>query len=275
MFRKLLSPSPIIILFGILLSLDLFLAAFIYSIHNIWILGAAAAVLLYSLLAALLSILGYVKKTHKKVKDLADIRRSMGLSLCMSWILNILFSAAYLYVGITTRSIWFSSLGFFYIALSTARMVLLMEFKHDKPVLRSEYRKYMECGYALLFMMVSLLVVAAQIINNHQSASYPGPMLYAAALFSFYLMSSAIGGLRKYSRYRSPLLSACKMISIAAALLGIYSLQTAILGRYFTHKPDFIEQMNMATGTVIFIVMIILSVYMIIHGGKKLVEHQV
>ncbi len=271
--KKIFDVSPIFILFGILIGLDLLLAAYIYNIRNKWLFLAAGILLAYSLTAGIIMFLDYAKKNRKKIRNLTDIRKSMGFSLSLSWILNILFSVAYLYLGLTSNSLWFSALGFFYIALSTARMVLLMEFKHDQPVMRSEYRKYVECGYALLFMTISLLIVAALIINEHQSASYPGILIYAAAVFSMFLLASAIHGLRKYSRYNSPLLSACKMISMAAALLGVYSLQTALLGRFCT-DAEFAEELNMASGTVIFIIMITLSVYMIVHGGRKLVEHQ-
>ena len=271
--KKYFQISPVAITCGIICGLDLFLAVYIYEIREAWVMVLAGIILAYSLTASTLRFIEFEKKNKGKIRTLADIRKRMGLLLSFSWILNILFSVFYLYLGISSDSLWFSALGLFYIALSTARVVLLTEFKNDQPVLRSEYRKYTECGYALLFMTISLLVIAILVINEHQSMEYPGILIYVAAVFSLSLLVSAITGLRKFSKYQSPLLSACKLISVAAAMLGVFSLQTAVLGRYCSDTA-LTTRLNMASGIILFIIMLIMSIYMIVHGGRKLVEHQ-
>ncbi len=65
------------------------------------------------------------------------------------------------------------------------------------------------------------------------------------------------------------MLSAERVIAMSAALLGLYSFQTAMLGR--TGSDDMtVRFWNITTGVLISIIMLAISLYMIVHGGRML-----
>ena len=201
--------------------------------------------------------------------ELFEILQKKSLSLALSLELNFLFSVYYIYVAVRYHSQWFANTALFYTSLTVARFILLRDFRFEHPSLRSQYKRYMSMGYIMLAMMVSLLLMTLMAVNSNYVVEYPGHSIYAAAAFSSYLIVSAVRGYIKHRHYRSPMLSGVQMISIAGALLGILCLQTAFLPM-ISHDPHDVQQMNIVTGSVIFGVMISMSLYMIIHGGRVL-----
>ena len=270
---KLLFPSAFTIMVILFLSADLLGFLYVYQIFTPYLLWPAYGLACYALLVLALGLTRFFLRSIRRGKELHDIRITMSFTLGMSWILNILFAGYYLYAGLTFHSFWFDTLALFYLSLSTARMVLLMEFRHDQPNLRSEYRKYTECGYALLFMTIALVMASFSIVKEHHFAAYKDYLMYILAGFSLYLIVSSLVGLARFYHYNSPVLSACKMLSLASASIGIYSLQTAVLARLY-HGTALEETANRITGTAIVIFMLVLSLFMIVKGGRRLADEQ-
>ncbi len=201
--------------------------------------------------------------------EVFELIQKKSLSLALSMELNLCFSVYYFYVAYKNHSSWFSFVAFFYISLTIARFILLREFCFEIQSLISQYKRYMAAGYMMLIMMICLFLMSMMAVQSNYVVSYPGNSIYISAAFSMYLIVTAVKGYRRYKKYRSPLLSGNQMISISAALLGILSLQTAFLPRISQYADD-IHKMNIVTGCIIFAIMITMSLYMIIHGGRVL-----
>ena len=73
----------------------------------------------------------------------------------------------------------------------------------------------------------------------------------------------------RYRKYQSPVLSAAKAIRLAAALVSLLSLETAILTR-FGDDEVFRRLMTASTGAGVCIIVLGISVYMIVRATRKI-----
>jgi len=201
--------------------------------------------------------------------EVFEIMQKKSLGLCLSMELNLIMSLYYTYVSIRYQNQWFINSAFFYTSLTIARFVMLRSYQFDKPSMFQQYKLYMMMGYLMFAMMSCLFLMTVMIVNEHYVVHYPGHSIYAMAIFSAYLIISAVAGLITNRKYKSPLLSGTQMIAMSAALLGILSLQTAFLPM-FNVSMEMQRTLNLITGTVVFGIMIFMSMHMIVRGGRKM-----
>ncbi len=139
-----------------------------------------------------------------------------------------------LFSGIRYHSAWFIALACYYVLLSAMRAVLV-RYVHRKPVgqdIPAEFRRYRACGLILLLMNQALVGIIIYMVTQNRGFSYSGNMIYAMAMYTFYITISAIINVIRYQSHGSPVISAAKVISLTAALVSMLSLETAMLARF-------------------------------------------
>ena len=95
--------------------------------------------------------------------------------------------------------------------------------------------------------------------------TYATHMLVVVALFAFYNVTAAVINLIKWRRLEDPLISASKALSLSCALVSLYSLQTAAIGRFqTTADARIINFLTYATPTVIFLIIAGISLFIIL-----------
>ena len=92
------------------------------------------------------------------------------------------------------------------------------------------------------------------------------------AAYTFVTLTVAIVNIVKYRKYNSPVFSASKAISLAAALVSMLTLESTMLTAFRDGTMTALEQKWMlgATGGVISALIVATAVYMIVVGTKKL-----
>lgn len=185
---------------------------------------------------------------------------------------NLLYVALNLFSGIRYRSTWFISLAFYYALLSVMRAVLV-RYVHRSPVgqdVLAEFQRYRTCGIILLLMNQALVGIIVYMVTQNRGFSYPGLMIYAMAMYAFYITISAIINVVKYRNRGSPVLSAAKVISLTAALVSMLSLETAMLAQFGSDEPEFRIIMLGASGGVICVIVLTMAIYMIVQSTRLL-----
>ena len=121
------------------------------------------------------------------------------------------------------------------------------------------------CACILLTVNLALSAAVLMMVYSHRGLEYPGVLIYAMALYTFYVTISAIVELVRFRKYRSPVLSMTKIIKTASALFSLLLLETAMLSRFGTDMPSEHRQiMIMATGGGIAAAVIGMASYMIV-----------
>lgn len=191
-------------------------------------------------------------------------------SLFISLTLNIIYALFKLLSGIIFKSVWFISFALYYILLTIIRSNIARQELRDDTNLEDEYLKYRNTGVILLFTNVVLTMIILIIINQKIIIIYPDWIAITVAVYTFYLMFISIYNLIKYRTYKSPLISASKVINVVTSLISLISLEIVLISTFGNGDKDFFEIMIMATGGVIALVIIIISLYMIIKATEWL-----
>ena len=200
-----------------------------------------------------------------------DIFRS-EITLHGGLFVNLLYVAMNLFSGIRYRSTWFVALALYYALLSAMRAVLV-RYVHRKPVgldVPAEFRRYRACGIILLLMNQALVGIIIYMVTQNRGFSYPGLMIYAMAMYTFYITISAIINVIKYRSHGSPVMSAAKTISLTAALVSMLSLETAMLAQFGSDETEFRRIMLGVSGGVVCAFVLAMAIYMIARSTKQL-----
>ncbi|HIS69843.1 MAG TPA: hypothetical protein IAA58_10830 [Candidatus Gallacutalibacter stercoravium] len=215
----------------------------------------------------------------KKVLDTSWGSRLLGdaifrseLTLHGGLIVNLLYVGMNLFSGIRYRSTWFIALAIYYTLLSAMRAVLV-RYVHRKPTeqdVASELLRYRACGVILLLMNQALVGIIVYMVTQNKGFSYPGLMIYAMAIYAFYVTIAAVINVVKYRKRGSPVLSAAKVISLTAALVSMLSLETAMLAQFGSDQPEFRRVMLAASGGGVCAIVLTMAIYMIARSTKLL-----
>lgn len=276
--RFLFPPIVLIIIFSILSAF-----ALIYSFlgNNVlpaiqyfsYILSAYALTIICCRIPNIVKWIKAIKNKNKYyVRYKNDAKLRVKLSLYINVISNSLFSVFHLILGILYQSIWAYSLAGYYILLSTIRFFLLGDTKKNfENDLLFQWKRYRFCGIALILMNLALAVIVFLIIRQNKGFSYHFIYTIGMAVFTFIITTIAIINVVRYRKYKQPIYSATKFVSLTSAFVSMLSLETAMLNAFGSANNGNIRQTIMSiTGGIVCIFVLLLGVYMVFYSSKKI-----
>lgn len=194
------------------------------------------------------------------------------VSLNLSLGINLLYVAINLLSWYLYQSWWFVCLAVYYVILSSMRF-LLVRYVRVNPIGINRYgelKRSLVCSYIMLlnfFLSGAVLMVVYQ----NKGYEYHGVMIYVMALYTFYTATHAIVNLAKYRKFESPVMSTAKGISMAAALVSMLNLETAMFAEFGADMAKEDQQlMIILTGAGISITVIVMAVYLIVRYTKEI-----
>ena len=176
------------------------------------------------------AIVNPARKVYEHYREDPWFRASTSLK--MSSIINMFFIIYQGYNAFMRSSYWYGALAVYYAMLTFLRVTMVTFMQTDAADGREELRRYRFCGYMLL-LLTTIIIAMGIIINRigHRPV-YPGHMVFVTAAFTVYNVTFAIFNYVKWRQLEDPVVSASKALSIASALMSIYTLQNAVIGRY-------------------------------------------
>lgn len=171
------------------------------------------------------------------------------------------------------QSWWFVCLAVYYVILSVMRFLLVRYVRlNDIGANRyGELKRAVACSYIMLLLNLFLSGAVLMVVYQNKGYEYHGIMIYVMAMFTFYNATSAIIDLIKYRSFESPVMAAAKVISMAAALVSMLNLETAMFAEFGADMAKEDQRlMIMLTGAGISITVIIMAVYMIVRCVKEM-----
>ena len=211
-------------------------------------------------------------KYAKRWQD--DVRLRVNVSLFGSLAWNALYGLFQLWLGFYHHTFWFYSLGAYYICLGVMRFFLARHTTRYAPGerMRDELTKYRTCGIVFLLMNLALALIVFFMVYWNRTFEHHMITAIAMAAYTFTAFTVAIVNVIKYKKYNSPVFSASKAISLAAALVSMLTLESTMLTTFSDETMTAVEQKWMlgATGGVICTLIVATAIYMIVTGTKKL-----
>ena len=216
----------------------------------------------------------FKNKNKYAIRWRKDARLRINVSLYTSLAGNSLYGIFQLWLGIYHRTFWFLSLGAYYICLALMRFFLLRHTTKYAPgeKMKMELIKYRNCGSVFLIMNMALTLIVFFMLYWNRTFMHHMITAIAMAAYTFASFTNAIVNVVKYKKYNSPVFSASKAISFAAACVSMLTLTSTLLTTFSDGTMDAMAQKFML-GSVGFTVsgtVVALAVYMIWNGTKKL-----
>ena len=203
-----------------------------------------------------------------------DVRLRVNVSLFGSLAWNALYGLFQLWLGFYHHTFWFYSLGAYYICLGVMRFFLARHTTRYAPGerMRDELIKYRACGIVFLPMNLALALIVFFMVYWNRTFEHHMITAIALAAYTFTSMAVAIINFVKYRKYNSPVFSAAKAISLAAALVSMLTLESTMLTTFSDGTMTAVEQKWMlgATGGAISVLIIATAIYMIVTGTRKI-----
>ncbi|MBQ3604467.1 MAG: hypothetical protein IJA02_11560 [Clostridia bacterium] len=243
-------------------------------VYASYVVSAYALTVVCTKAPAIFKFLKNLKSENKFIsRYYSDGQLRIKLSLYMSVAINLLYALLQLGMGIYYRSVWFYALFGYYALLGLMRFFLLKETVQKelgKNIFR-ELLHYRFCGILLLLMNITLGVIVSYIVFQNRGFEHHYIITIAMAAYTFISVAIAIRNVVKYRCFNSPVMSAAKAISLAAALVSVLSLETAMLSAFGTDTDEkFRRIITAATGLAVCAAVLSMAVYMIIFSTKKL-----
>ena len=205
-----------------------------------------------------------------------DTRLRVNVSLYGSLAWNAFYGLFQLWLGFYHHTFWFYSLGAYYICLGVMRFFLLLHTRRYAPgeKMQTELVKYRACGWVFLLMNLALALIIFFMVYWNRTFEHHMITAIAMAAYTFTALTTAIINVIKYRTYNSPVFSASKAISLAAALVSMLTLESTMLTTFGDGTMTAIERKWMlgATGGVVSLLIVATAIYMIVVGTKKLKE---
>ena len=211
-------------------------------------------------------------KYARRWQDDARLRVSMSLYGSLGW--NALYGILQLWLGFYHHTFWFYSLGAYYICLGVMRFFLARHTTRYAPGerMQTELKKYRACGIVFLVMNLALALIIFFMVYWNRTFEHHMITAIAMAAYTFTALTTAIINVIKYRKYNSPVFSASKAISLAAALVSMLTLESTMLTTFGDGTMTVVAQKWMlgATGGAISVLIVATAIYMIVVGTKKL-----
>lgn len=222
----------------------------------------------------------HIRQAKQKIYDsqygnryMTDAFFRTHLSLYASFSVNVLYIVVNLLSALLFHTNWFYILAGYYAILALMRFLLLRHVKYHEfgMDMASEWKRTRICSVILTLINLSLTAVVLMMLYQDKGFEYYGILIYVMAAYTFYTTVHAIMGLIKYRKYKSPVLMMAKMISLAAAMVSMLALETAMLTAFGTDMTVQERRiMIAATGSGISVLVTVGSVYMLARATKEL-----
>lgn len=223
------------------------------------------------------SLIRYVKAFKNENKYarrwLSDTQLRVNTSLYGSLAFNAVYAVFQLWLGFYHRSFWFCSLAGYYLVLAVMRFFLVRYTRKFKPgeQRRMELKKYRACGWVFLVMNLVLTLMIFFMVYWNRTFHHHEITTIAMAAYTFASFAMAIVSIVKYRKYQSPVYSASKVISLAAACVSMLTLESTMLTTFGQSEGTAFRRIMLATtGAAVSAFVIVMAAYMIVQSTSKL-----
>ena len=208
-------------------------------------------------------------KYARRWREDARLRVKLSLYASLAW--NTLYGIFQLWLGFYHRTFWFLSLGAYYIFLAVMRFFLAHHTARYSPRerMRSELKRYRACGIVLLFMNLALALIVFFMVYWNRTFDHHMITAIAMAAYTFTALATAIVNVVKYRKYQSPVYSASKAISLAAACVSMLTLESTMLTTFGDGEINARLMLGLTGGAVVALI-VVMAIYMIARATKQL-----
>ncbi len=205
---------------------------------------------------------------------LEDVRLRMKVTLTGNVLWNGAYAGLQLGLAIYHQSAWFYSLAAYYFSLAIMRFFLVMHTVRHKPgeKMRQEFTHYRTCGWIFLLMNLALSGMMLLMIHENRMVRHHEITTISMAAYTFTSLTMAIVNVVRYRKYNSPVFSASKAISLAAACVSMLTLESTMLTTFSGVDMTAQDQTLFLaiSGGAVSAFIVAMAIYMIVKAGNQI-----
>lgn len=190
--------------------------------------------------------------------------RAILLSLCF----NIAYGLYNAIVGVLLSSWWLITLSSYYIVLAVMRFSLVRIKQKTEGDNELELFARRFTGILLIILTVCLVGTVILSITDNRGTEHHEIIMITMALYAFTKVTLSVIRLVRSAKQSSHVTTALRNISLADALVSIFSLQRSMLVSFGEMHAEDITLFNALTGTGVCIAVLTLGINLI--GGRKI-----
>ncbi len=224
----------------------------------------------------------YYKNVRGRVYDnkyvnryLTDTAFKTHINLYRSLAINLLYVVLNVVSAVIYSTYWFAIFAVYYAIMAVMRFLLTCYIRKNQIGKNrlGELRRSRLCAYILMTVNLTLSSAVLMMVYFHCSFQYQGFLIYVIAMYTFYITTTAIIDMIRYRKYNSPIMSVSNAIKMAAALVSMLFLETAMFSQFGQEmSPENQRIMIIATGAGISVIVVAMAVYIIIRTTKEIRE---
>lgn len=279
-----LFPNVLVILILTIISVIALVYVFVNGLEMTLVGYLTYTISFYSLVVLTVYLCLVFPKQYQRIRQkiydnpwgkryMTDMAFRTSVLLYFSLGINTLYAGLNMFFYFYYRSYWFVVLAVYYIILAVMRF-LLVRYAHKNGIGKnreSELKRARGCSVILLNLNFVLTGAILMILYQDKGFEYYGILIYAMAAYTFYTTISTIVNLFKYRKYKSPVMTTAKIITLSSALVSMLSLETAMFSQFGQDmSPQGQRLMIILTGAGISAAVIGMSAYMIIKTSEEL-----
>ncbi len=203
-----------------------------------------------------------------------DVRLRMNVSLFGGFVWNAVYAVFQLCLGIYHHTFWYYSLAGYYFFLGVMRFSLANFTRTHKPGedMTAERKRYRNCGIVFLLLNLALTLIIFFMVYWNRTFHHHQITTIAMAAYTFFSFTMAIINIIKNRKIGSPVYSASKAISLAAACVSMLTLEATMLTTFGDGSMSLLTRKIFlgSTGGVISVFIISMAIYMIVRATKQL-----
>ncbi len=203
-----------------------------------------------------------------------DVRLRMNVSLFGGFVWNAVYAVFQLCLGIYHHTFWYYSLAGYYFCLGVMRFSLASFTRFHKPGedRPAELKRYRNCGIVFLLLNLALTLIIFFMVYWSRTFHHHQITTIAMAVYTFFSFTMAIINIVKNRKIGSPVYSASKAISLAAACVSMLTLEATMLTTFGDGSMSLLTRKIFlgATGGAISVFIIGMAIYMIVRANRQL-----
>ena len=282
--KKLLFPNVLIILLLTIISAALLVYVFVNGLETAAIAYVSYLISFYGLTVLVIYLCMVLPKQYRNIKQkvydnpwgnryMTDAAFRTKISLHMSLAIHLLYVGMNVVLAFMNKTRWFGILAGYYLILAVMQF-LLLKYAIQKGIgteRQGELRRARVCAIILLNLNFVLSGAVLMILYQNKGFEYQGILIYAMAAYTFYSTIRAVVDLIRYRKYKSPIMTTTKIITLSSALVSMLSLETAMFFQFGQDMNPASRRLMIAlTGAGISMAVIGMSAYMIIKTSQEL-----
>ncbi|MBP3372768.1 MAG: hypothetical protein J6L88_09620 [Clostridia bacterium] len=204
-----------------------------------------------------------------------DLKLRINVTLFGTLLYNATYAVFHFVLGVVHASYWYGTLGCYYICLAVMRFYLARYTMTHKAGehLQEEWGKYRTCGIAFLVMNFAVSLMIFFMVYWNRTMQHHEITTIALAAYTFSSMARAIVNVVKFRQYQSPVYSATKAVSLAAACVSMLTLESTMLDTFGGDMSMQDRKLMLAlSGAAISFAIIAMAIYMIVVSTRQIKE---